>query len=515
MEIICNNYDDFKIVFNNRLKYKKIIIDFEFKESSMFQIFNSWWLALEKTRFIFNKYQKIHSINYAKWLYFCNCDFKKWLKFSGCTFWWQFAFAKSKCLKELIFEMCIFQNDFYMFSNNIKHLNISWGSFSKNLMIDWRKWDIKTFTLWWCKFKDKNNSDVLLLDIKTDTMLIEWFYNDCHDFSINWWVFWGLRIESSDLWRLKFNGVNIQKLSLENATLNDCIFNWCSFPKDYKIEDIPELNTKWENDVNYKKMKDNYRQLKHVMDKNGNHTEANKFYAKEMEYYEKTLGIEKKWLWSTLIEILKTIWFWWENKKRWEKLSLLFSDSITEHWTNLTRWLFVLFVFAFLSTNISLWYLITWITSCEAIFKYFIDQCNSRASLNIMWTILTIFMWIVLILSVIQDSKQKILRETKLQNIIKWIQNIIKWDYILLSFLLIIFILLSFSGGIIYFIEWDRYTFIPLRHFINLLDPTYWLVKNQISNYSTIEIIFFVIYKILYGVILWHVLVAARRTTRR
>jgi hypothetical protein len=38
-------------------------------------------------------------------------------------------------------------------------------------------------------------------------------------------------------------------------------------------------------------MKDNYRQLKHVMDKNANYTEANKFFALEMEelrkYYKK------------------------------------------------------------------------------------------------------------------------------------------------------------------------------------------------------------------------------------
>jgi hypothetical protein len=32
-------------------------------------------------------------------------------------------------------------------------------------------------------------------------------------------------------------------------------------------------------------MKDNYRQLKFVMDKNGNYTEANNFFSKEMDYY--------------------------------------------------------------------------------------------------------------------------------------------------------------------------------------------------------------------------------------
>lgn len=34
-------------------------------------------------------------------------------------------------------------------------------------------------------------------------------------------------------------------------------------------------------------MKDNYRQLKHVMDKNANYTEANEFYALEMDYLRK------------------------------------------------------------------------------------------------------------------------------------------------------------------------------------------------------------------------------------
>jgi hypothetical protein len=37
-------------------------------------------------------------------------------------------------------------------------------------------------------------------------------------------------------------------------------------------------------------MKDNYRQLKHVMDKNMNYTDANEFYALEMLYYTKYIN---------------------------------------------------------------------------------------------------------------------------------------------------------------------------------------------------------------------------------
>jgi len=39
-------------------------------------------------------------------------------------------------------------------------------------------------------------------------------------------------------------------------------------------------------------LKDYSRQLKDIMDKNGNHTEANIFFTSEMEYYGKTL----KWI---------------------------------------------------------------------------------------------------------------------------------------------------------------------------------------------------------------------------
>lgn len=84
-----------------------------------------------------------------------------------------------------------------------------------------------------------------------------------------------LSLKNSDLWYMIYDWVDIKKFKIENANLNECMFNGVTFPKNYVL---------LREGINNKKMKDNYRQLKYIMDKNGNLTEANMFYAKEMHY---------------------------------------------------------------------------------------------------------------------------------------------------------------------------------------------------------------------------------------
>ena len=311
-----------------------------------------------------------------------------------------------------------------------------------------------------------------------------------------------LSISDTDLWYTIFNGVELASLGIENVNLHECIFNWCIFPE--YLDDI----------LKNEQQKDNYRQLKFVMDKNWNYTEANKFYAKEMEYYEKTLGIEKKWFWWTLIEILKTVWFWWENRKRWERLTLLFSDLITEHWTNLTRWLFILFIFTLLSSSLSLSYLLMWVNLCNTIPLNNTDWCNnSLIWLNTVWVLSFLFFIGLFLFIRYQINKDQTDNKKNQENKDKELN--IRFELFFLTFLCLVIIWISLTWGISYLIEDYTYNFNPLKHFISLLDPTYGLFKHQLSTYTTIELTYFMIYKIFYWIILWHIVVTARRIARR
>ena len=123
------------------------------------------------------------------------------------------------------------------------------------------------------------------------------------------------------LWDSIFNWTQIDKLTLKNATLNDCIFNWVIFPELSRLEKIK--NEKWI--IDWRKMKDNYRQLKFVMDKNWNYTEANKFFWHEMFCYSNTLG-------------------WREDLN--EKLILYFQEIISDYWNDWIRPLFWILILA-------------------------------------------------------------------------------------------------------------------------------------------------------------------------
>lgn len=103
------------------------------------------------------------------------------------------------------------------------------------------------------------------------------------------------KIENSNLWKSIISNTKINNLELKNPVLNETIFNNVEFPKtDIKIA--------WEeNSTNYSEVKEYYIQLKNVMDNSWNHIQADKFFAKEMEYYGKSLKWEKWQFWNKLV----------------------------------------------------------------------------------------------------------------------------------------------------------------------------------------------------------------------
>jgi len=121
-----------------------------------------------------------------------------------------------------------------------------------------------------------------------DFFIYEWT-NKVPQISFSWVLFNKLILKEIDLNKSTFNFIRINSFYISGVNFSECVFNSVSFPKDNKL-----LHTFEKNDVTEvllpQNLKDNYRQLKHVMDKNWNHTEANKFFAKEMYYYWKILS---------------------------------------------------------------------------------------------------------------------------------------------------------------------------------------------------------------------------------
>lgn len=184
---------------------------------------------------------------------------------------------------------------------NFNNLSISSTNWNSNIIIE--KWNING-ELDLSSIQNINNISLSLID-KIDSLTITNLMN-INSFNINVNKVKNLNIEHSffewkqfsinnthiihttfnhvNFWETQFNWVHFTKLWFYNTTFNNCIFNNTTFPK--KLEN----NFLWVTNISNKEQKDNYRQLKHVMDKNANYTEANKFFTLEMEYYGKTLN---------------------------------------------------------------------------------------------------------------------------------------------------------------------------------------------------------------------------------
>ena len=292
-----------------------------------------------------------------------------------------------------------------------------------------------------------------------------------------------LIIRNSDLSNVSFNWLHLKKITLLNSNIQDSIFNWVYF-KSYEIwTEIVEEERKRKKTYKLSdlQLKDNYRQLKFVMDKNWNHTEANKFFEMEMFYYEKIVDskkiFEKWWL-----KKLHKEWFSSINAGLiWEKIVLFLWDIISNHWNNFIKPIFLIFMLAFLATDVK--FLYDYFPLLSDSFKDYTFYQNASIRELLSWVsslILTMFLyiWIFLI------SK-------------KFIYSTILGSFIIIQFWLWYNIFWSFMSFLLPFA------------------PIYWLDFSSFKELNIIETIWLWIYKIFYWIILWHLIVAAKRTTRR
>lgn len=249
--------------------------------------------------FLSSIFNDILDINDSYITFLWNITVNGWIssiKFNNCTFEKDVIFERMN-LGNIEFNNCTIENclkfincfntnvDGNISNIEIKNTEIKWTfemkqiKYLNNLLI---VWDKKINYIIFDEFDTTSGADNsrFLYKIKCDSFI----FKNSSNFSDNF-VIWNINIwkfifEDVNLWKINFNWTIITTLYFENATLNDCIFNWVDF-KSYEL-DKSWLNS---NDLEYKKLKDNYRQLKHVMEKNWNITESNMFFEKEMAYH--------------------------------------------------------------------------------------------------------------------------------------------------------------------------------------------------------------------------------------
>lgn len=208
--------------------------------------------------------------------------------------------------------------------------------------------------------------------------------------------------KNMDLWRTIFNWGVIHEWYLEDVNLSDCIFNGVDFSNS-KLSDVKKA---WWG-INYWKMKDNYRQLKHVMDKNWNHTEANNFFSKEMQNYYLSLD--------------------WFSKDFNKKIILFIQGIISSFGNNWIMPIILIFGLSLITSWINYWY---------------VECCYDFWELKVF----------------------------------------------------------SIDVG---------------KTFLSLLYPLYWLKRDFFEWFDKTMISWFMIHKIIYWILFWHLIVALKRTTKR
>jgi hypothetical protein len=252
-------------------------------------------------------------VNKAKLQVFRNIEFKsKWKVFIDI---------------DTEFSNCIF-NELNVSSLNVgKKITFDWWSANEIYLDKYIQWEI------YIKFNKINKLNIELNKnpgiVYINTKIIEVLninnsFFTKENFILNDNVIINLNINESIFNDWLFNWTVINEFNLYNTTFGNSIFNNVVFPNELK---------KWKCTLQW--MKDNYRQLKHVMDKNWNHTEANKFFALEMEYYSKL-----------------------DNISLYEKVSLWFQKLINNYWNNWFKNFLIILLFALLSTLINYFYLL-------------------------------------------------------------------------------------------------------------------------------------------------------------
>jgi hypothetical protein len=288
-----------------------------------------------------------------------------------------------------------------------------------------------------------------------------------------------LSIINSNLGEFIFNGIDIETLFLKHITLNKCIFNNLKFPKKYLLKERrKELD--WDGFVvnNKRELRDTYRQLKKIMDSSGNIIEANKFYANELFYELKDL--EKQKIYKSKKDLLTLDYYVFSGHNLGDRIVLKTSLIISDFWNNWLSALVWLMMIAFLWTCLNYLY-IQWIN--------FPAPVIIPENLNISPVVFTYSVRIVSLLLLLAISII----------FIKFIVWLIE-KFPIITLFLVFFIIFFF------FDQW------LVNNFLNFLYPLYGFGEEYNSS---IELFGFIIYKVWYGIILWHLIIALKRLTRR
>lgn len=454
--VTSSKYNNYNLNINENYNLKLY-----FKESV---IENFWWDVI-------NTKAKI------KFLIFNDCDFNTKI------IWWK-SEKSTFIYNELWFILKEFQINY---SNNN---NLWWILIFYNFLID-------TFTInnqnkkniKFDRIKIYNNvllKNLLIDNIEISELILENINNNFESFEIRNCKIDKLIIKNSNLWKAVFNWVEIWELEIENVTLNDCIFNWVDF-KTYELEEIKNGDS-----VNYKVMKDNYRQLKHVMDKNANYTEANEFYSLEMEYYRLYLT---NWNYKKgLLQNLTNNFFGTNIENSWKYLILNFLWLINNFWNNIYRNIFTIYLYLFLVTIISF-------TSN--------NYKKSDIFYSIEFTQILRFLILFLVIYFIPVLFSVFLKKIKKGNLIVKIDNFISSSNFTIITHIIIVIFLLFLLNV------DVNRFHWIETFIYLINPFSWLTPNSMSHLLWSEKLWMIIHKIIYWILIYQLIIALKRTTRR
>lgn len=118
------------------------------------------------------------------------------------------------------------------------------------------------------------------------------------------WV--NLDLSDTLIWSGRIFDSTINKVEFKKADLGTLSFSQVTFSKPLSIErtslsKVGLVGINWspgilsDTNIALEDIQSSYQQLKHNMDQIWNKTEANKFFAKEMEYYEKSLSWKSDW----------------------------------------------------------------------------------------------------------------------------------------------------------------------------------------------------------------------------
>lgn len=390
-------------------------------------------------------------------------------------------------LHTIYFEDCEFKNTIFTFKDNVNTVEIIKFIYINKLLYSWNisfiNFKIKRLEFTQSYSHELNGLDknyiqsiqlennieldhLIISNLHIGTLYLQDIQDNFKTFEIRNCIIDRINIKNSNLWKTIFNGNEIKKLSLKNATINECIFNW----NDFKNYTLWKVYIWYSNKIDHKKIKDNYRQLKFVMDKNNNYTEANKFYALEMEHeYKNNLNFNV--FNGKIIKNFKSLWSndfnSMEGKVLWDRIILGIWKSINNFWNN---WLATIkFI------------LILWIFSAMIDYSYY----------NIMYWVNT-----------------EILKNYWLQDIIAII--LICWWFI---YLMVRYFALTFLWTLVMMAIVTDLNFI--KQFISFIYPFYWLNSGFIQKLDILQLIWFTFYKIIYSLLFYHLIIALKRTTKR